>query len=57
MVVLETAKGVLIDAEIFVNCHYGYDIQCEVVGEDGIAKLPEPMAIQTRPDAKLQNPI
>ena len=57
VVVLETAKGVLIDVEIFVNCHYGYDIQCEVVGEDGIAKLPEPMAIQMRLDAKLQNPI
>ncbi len=57
VVVLETAKGVLIDVEIFVNCHYGYDIQCEIVGEDGIAKLPEPMAIQTRLDAKLQNPI
>ena len=57
VVVLETAKGVLIDVEVFVNCHYGYDIQCEVVGEDGIAKLPEPMAIQMRLDAKLQNPI
>ena len=57
VVVLETAKGVLIDVEIFVNCHYGYDIQCEVVGEDGIAKLPEPMAIQMRLDAKLQSPI
>ena len=57
VVVLETAKGVLIDVEIFVNCHYGYDIQCEIVGEDGIARLPEPMAIQLRLDAKLQNPI
>ena len=35
----------------------GYDIQCEIVGEDGIARLPEPMAIQLRLDAKLQNPI
>lgn len=57
VVVLETAKGVLIDVEIFVNCHYGYDIQCEVVGEDGIARLPEPMAIQMRLGATLQNPI
>ncbi|MBA4491719.1 Gfo/Idh/MocA family protein [Paracoccus sp. S1E-3] len=57
VVVLETAKGVLIDVEIFVNCHYGYDIQCEIVGEDGIARLPEPMAIQTRLNAMLQNPI
>jgi len=48
---------VLIDVEIFVNCHYGYDIQCEIVGEDGIAKLPEPMAVKVRHNAKLQNPI
>ncbi|MBR0799490.1 Gfo/Idh/MocA family oxidoreductase [Bradyrhizobium jicamae] len=57
VVVLETRKGVLIDVEIFVNCHYGYDIQCEIVGEDGIARLPEPMAIEMRLGAKLQNAI
>ncbi len=52
---LETAKGAVIDVEIFVNCHYGYDIQREVVGED--TRLPEPMAIQMRLDVKLQNTI
>ncbi len=57
VVVLETKKGVLIDVEIFVNCHYGYDIQCEVVGEDGTARLPEPMAIEMRLGAKRQNRI
>lgn len=57
IVILETVKGTIINVEVFVNCHYGYDIQCEVVGEDGIAKLPEPMAIQTRLGAKLQNDI
>ena len=57
IVVLETAKGVVIDTEIFVNCHYGYDIQCEVVGEDGVARLPEPMAIRLRLDALHQNAI
>ncbi|MEI2807533.1 Gfo/Idh/MocA family protein [Albidovulum sp.] len=57
IVVLETAKGVVIDVEIFVNCHYGYDIQCEVVGEDGVARLPEPMAIRLRLDALHQNAI
>ena len=55
--VLETKKGVLIDVEIFVNCHYGYDIQCEVVGEDGTARLPEPMAIDMRLGAKRQSRI
>jgi myo-inositol 2-dehydrogenase/D-chiro-inositol 1-dehydrogenase len=57
IVTLKTAKGVVIDTEIFVNCHYGYDIQCEVVGEDGIARLPEPMAIQMRLGAQLQTEI
>ncbi|KVV21220.1 inositol 2-dehydrogenase [Burkholderia cepacia] len=45
IVLLETASGVRIDVEIFVNCQYGYDIQCEVVGEQGIAKLPDPPAV------------
>ncbi|MDQ7747470.1 Gfo/Idh/MocA family oxidoreductase [Hydrogenophaga pseudoflava] len=55
VVVLETQKGVLIDVEIFVNCAYGYDIQCEVVGEDGTARLPEPMAIDMRLAAQRQS--
>ena len=57
VVLLETAKGVRIDVEVFVNCRYGYDIQCQVVGEEGIASLPEPMSIVMRKEAKLQNAI
>lgn len=57
IVILETAKGTVIEVEVFVNCAYGYDIQCEVVGEEGIARLPEPMAIQTRLNATLGNAI
>jgi myo-inositol 2-dehydrogenase/D-chiro-inositol 1-dehydrogenase len=51
IVLLETAKGVRIDVEIFVNCQYGYDIQCEIVGETGIARLPEPSAVPLRSQA------
>jgi myo-inositol 2-dehydrogenase/D-chiro-inositol 1-dehydrogenase len=57
IVLLETAKGVRIDVEIFVNCQYGYDIQCEVVGESGVARLPEPSAVQMRSEAKLSMEI
>lgn len=57
VVLFETQKGTRIDVEIFVNCAYGYDIQCEVVGETGIAKLPEPSSVQLRKDAKLSNTI
>ncbi|MTD28225.1 Gfo/Idh/MocA family protein [Erwinia sorbitola] len=57
VVLFETRKGIRIDVEIFVNCAYGYDIQCEVVGEEGIAKLPEPSAVQMRKEAKLSTAI
>jgi myo-inositol 2-dehydrogenase/D-chiro-inositol 1-dehydrogenase len=46
IVLLETASGVLIDLEVFVNAHYGYDVRCEVVGETGTARLGE----QVEPD-------
>ncbi|MCP1439982.1 myo-inositol 2-dehydrogenase/D-chiro-inositol 1-dehydrogenase [Erwinia persicina] len=41
MVIFETESGVRIDDELFVNCNYGYDIQCEVIGENAIASLTE----------------
>ena len=57
LIVLETAKGVVIDIEVFVNCRYGYDIQCEVVGEEGVAYLPEPLGVTTRLAARLGQPV
>ena len=39
-VVLETAGGILVDVEMFVNARYGYDIRCELVGETGTLTLP-----------------
>ena len=44
LVLLETASGVLIDVEVFVNARYGYDIRCELVGETGTLKLDEQIA-------------
>jgi myo-inositol 2-dehydrogenase/D-chiro-inositol 1-dehydrogenase len=52
IVLLETARGVRIDVEVFVNCDYGYDIQCEIVGETGTARLPEPAALLVRSKAQ-----
>ncbi|WP_280546798.1 Gfo/Idh/MocA family oxidoreductase [Halomonas sp. 11-S5] len=57
IVLLETVKGVRIDVEVFVNCRYGYDIQCDVVGEDGIARLPEPQSLQFRQAGQRSNEI
>jgi myo-inositol 2-dehydrogenase/D-chiro-inositol 1-dehydrogenase len=57
MVLLRTKKGLLIDTEIFVNCQYGYDIQCQVVCEKGTANLPEPMSVLMRSEARLSTEI
>jgi len=35
VILLDTEKGALVDVEVSVNFQYGYDIQGEVVGEDG----------------------
>jgi myo-inositol 2-dehydrogenase / D-chiro-inositol 1-dehydrogenase len=48
IVIFETASGVRIDDELFVNCDYGYDIRCEVIGENAIAALTEQALISTR---------
>ncbi len=41
VVLLETHSGIHVDVEVFVNCGYGYDIRCEVVGEDGTVSLAD----------------
>ncbi|HZH63053.1 MAG TPA: Gfo/Idh/MocA family oxidoreductase [Metabacillus sp.] len=51
IVTLETKGGIVITAEINVNCKYGYDIQCEVIGEEGIVSLPEYQSISFRKNA------
>ena len=40
IVLLTTSSGMVVTAEIWVNCQYAYDIRCEVICEDGTATLP-----------------
>lgn len=51
IVSFETKKGTLIDVEVFVNCQYGYDIQCEVVGK------PELPACLSRRPCRCAKPL
>lgn len=39
LILLESASGALCEVEVFVNCQYGYDVRCEVVGSCGTASL------------------
>jgi myo-inositol 2-dehydrogenase/D-chiro-inositol 1-dehydrogenase len=48
--VLESASGVIIDVEVFVNARYGYDVRCELVGEQGAVTLDAPPATVLRGD-------
>lgn len=56
-VLLETRQGVRIDCEVFVACRFGYDIQCQVVGETGAAQLPEPASVPLRLDGRASTGI
>jgi len=40
--VVETRSGTLIDIEVFVNAGYGYEVRCELVGEQGTLVLDAP---------------
>lgn len=52
IIVLQTRSGVIIDVETFLHCQYGYDVQCEIVGEEGTLRLPDPSQLQVRQKGK-----
>lgn len=47
IVTMETARGVLIDVEIFVNCRFGYQVRCEAVCEQGTALVGDDTGMRT----------
>src|SRR5262249_10527260 len=57
ILLLEMARGILVDVEISVNIRYGYDIRGEVVGENGTAALGELSQIAVRRTSQLATPV
>ena len=57
IVVMETKSGINISVEVFVRCQYGYDIKCDVIGEEGVAELPTVPQVALRKDAKYSTEI
>jgi myo-inositol 2-dehydrogenase/D-chiro-inositol 1-dehydrogenase len=55
--VFETASGVLVDVEVFVNARYGYDVRCELVGERGTATLAPEAPTLVRRDGSASSAI
>jgi len=57
IVLLETKSGCRIDVEVQCADGYGYDIQCQVVCENGTINLPDPYAVVRRSNACQSFPI
>jgi myo-inositol 2-dehydrogenase / D-chiro-inositol 1-dehydrogenase len=52
IIILETVSGIHIDLEVFVNCQFGYDINCKVVCESGEIGLTDPAYISIKSGGK-----
>jgi len=48
LMLLESSSGALVDVETSVNIRYGYDIQTEVVGEDGTVAIADTAPVLVR---------
>ena len=46
--VFESESGVLVDVDVFINAHYGYDVRAELVAQLGTVVLDTPRATVTR---------
>jgi myo-inositol 2-dehydrogenase / D-chiro-inositol 1-dehydrogenase len=57
LLLMETAAGVHVDVEVFVNCRYGYDVRCELVGETGTVSLPGPAGPELRSGGVASQPV
>jgi myo-inositol 2-dehydrogenase/D-chiro-inositol 1-dehydrogenase len=57
VVMIETKTGINIVLEVFVRCQYGYDIKCDVIGEEGVLELPTVPQVATRLNAQYSTAI
>jgi len=57
VMIMQTKKGVTVILEVYVNCKLGYDINCEIVCEDGVMNLPCPSFPTIRKNNKVSTLI
>ena len=57
VMIMKTKSGVVVVLEVNVNCGFGYDINCEVVCEDGVINLPCPSFPTTRKNFEVATAI
>ncbi|MBP3039081.1 Gfo/Idh/MocA family oxidoreductase [Bacillaceae bacterium Marseille-Q3522] len=57
LAIVEMESGALVTVELNMNSHYGYDIQCRIVGELGTASLPEVSGCELRLEGERIYPL
>ena len=57
LMILQTKSGIVVEDEVFVNCKFGYDINCHVVCEDGVIEMPQPLYPTYRKNAQITQTI
>ncbi|MDN6843097.1 MAG: Gfo/Idh/MocA family oxidoreductase, partial [Staphylococcus equorum] len=55
LIMFKTQTGQRVDVEVQTDGAYAYDIQCQVVGEDGTLDLPDPAVITKRKNLQIFN--
>lgn len=55
--IIEFEHGAIVTVAANVNCQYGYDIQCRLVGESGTVNLPDVAAPEVRQAGKIETAI
>lgn len=54
---LRCKSGLIAMVEVFVNCKFGYDINCQIVCENGVIDLPKPSFPTYRKAGGMTTPI
>lgn len=57
VMIMQSKGGATVILEVYVNCKFGYDINCEVVCEEGVINLPCPSFPTVRKDCAISTPI
>jgi myo-inositol 2-dehydrogenase/D-chiro-inositol 1-dehydrogenase len=57
VVILELEGGALVVAEVFMKSRYGYEIRCEVVGENGTIELAPTARVVVRSELKVNQDL
>lgn len=57
IVTVKMQQGAIVNVYLDMNSHYGYEIKCQVVGEKGIAQLPEINNLDLHADRKVYHDV